>query len=65
MAYLVVGSKSKPLESQLSPVANNLVAILFIFIILYSIFLILFFMSKRKRIEKVKKAKKYGSKRKV
>ncbi len=64
MTYLAVGIKTKPAEAQLSPATNSLVVILFIFVILYSIFLMLFFMSKRKRIEKGKSSKKYSSKRK-
>ena len=47
MAYLVVGSKAKPAEVQLSPAANNLVVGLFVFITAYSIFLVFFFVGKR------------------
>ena len=57
MAYLVVGSKAKPAEVQLSPAANNLVVSLFIFIIVYSVFLALFFWN-RTRALKAKETKK-------
>lgn len=59
MAYVVIGSRVKPGLAQLSPATNSLVTVLFIFIILYSIFLVVFFLCRRKALKKVKKIKKY------
>ena len=59
MAYLVVGSKAKPAEAQLSPATNSLVVSLFIFIIVYSVFLVMLFWGRRNALEK-KEAKQAG-----